>query len=124
MTTFYLCAPLQMDQAVRDLLADVQLAMKRADISHKAAALTMRVPLSKLSEQLHGHLPPTFLWRMTTLGSAFWWELVAIRAKRLGGELFAGGDVVRLLHAVERVERRMLKADLKGEGSSAERMRA
>jgi hypothetical protein len=73
------------DQAARDLAADVRLAMKRADLSLDYVSRVIRVPPNKLSDQLSGKAPFTVWCRFVTLElqqTEFWPEFLALRAER------------------------------------------
>lgn len=100
------------DQPARDLCADVRDALRLSGWKQQAAAATMHVPETKLSEQLNGHTPFTFLWRCTALGASFWTALLEVRGARFGLEVVGSPDLVRLIHSVERIERAMLRAEL------------
>ena len=93
------------DEAARDLAADAKLAMKRADLSLDFVARVINVPRPKLSEQLNGNLPFTFLCRFAgreMWETDFWAEFLELRARRIDRALVSS-SLGRLVVAVERL---------------------
>lgn len=83
-------AAIAIDAAARQLLADVKLAMKRADLSQDFVCRVTGVPLQRLSDQLNGKTPFTAFWRFATQemrDTGFWLEFVDIQAARVNREL-------------------------------------
>lgn len=98
-------AAFQVNDASRELVADVRLAMKRADLSVDFVARCTGVPAPKLSDQLNGKTPFTSFWRFIApeiKASRFWDELFALRAERHGG-VYVRGDLAVLVRGVERL---------------------
>lgn len=56
-------AALAIDAAARELVADVRLAMKRADLTLDFVSRVTGVPPQRLSDQLNGKVPFTGFWR-------------------------------------------------------------
>lgn len=56
-------ATVVLDRASRQLVADVRLAMKRADLSLDYVSRVTGIPPSRLSDQLNGKTPFTGFWR-------------------------------------------------------------
>uniref|UniRef100_A0A6M3J9C7 XRE family transcriptional regulator n=1 Tax=viral metagenome TaxID=1070528 RepID=A0A6M3J9C7_9ZZZZ len=75
----------------RELIGDVELALTRAGISHKAAALDMQIDLSLWTRQRHGdgHIS---LKRLARLPEGFWREFIALRADRYGVTVLPTGS--------------------------------
>lgn len=91
------------DAAARDLVVDVRLAMKRADLSLDYVARATGVPHSRLSDQLNGKTPFTAFWRFTApdiRDSDFWIEFLTLRVERVDRSVVMR-DLGRLVGAVE-----------------------
>ena len=75
------------DATTADLLADVRLALKRADLSLDYVARCIGIHYSKLSRQLAGDEPFTLCWRILASSeirqTEFWPEFLALRAARV-----------------------------------------
>lgn len=109
------------DQAALLLIADVKLAMKRADLSLDWVARTIRVPGPKLSDQLNGKAPFTAFWRFgigEMRATDFWLEFSELQLGRVG-RVSVPRDLGALLDKVNQladrfgpVKPRMAKADL------------
>lgn len=96
-------AALAIDHAARELVGDVRLAMKRADLSLDFVSRVTGVPPQRLSDQLNGKTPFTAFWRFTAREireSGFWLELVALRAARVDRYVVNR----EIGHLIERVE--------------------
>lgn len=101
----WLSATFAINDDSRQLVADVRLAMKRADLSLDFVARCTRVPVSKLSDQLNSKTPFTSFWRFIApeiLASHFWHELFALRAERQGG-IYVRGELAALVRSVQRL---------------------
>lgn len=98
-----------MNDRTRELLADVRLAMKRADLSVDYVARVCGVPPNKASDQLRGVSPFTALWRLFSApeicGSAFEAELLTLRAERKDRTVVRADVGVVLEQSVLLVER-------------------
>lgn len=112
-------AALAVDAATHELLTDVRLAMKRADLSLDYVARCCLVPPEKLSHQLAGRLPFTYCWRILANAeireSDFWPELLALRAERFDRALVSselGVLVARVTALVDAVKKPMARMDL------------
>ncbi len=105
------------DQAARDLVADVKLAMKRSDLTLDFVSRVIGVPTNKLSDQLNGKLAFTSFWRFTASElreAGFWVELLDIRARRVDRVLMRS-DLATLVGLVEQLvqeRKHMAKASL------------
>lgn len=95
----------------RAYAADVALALQRAGLSRKEAALTMQIPESLLSEQLAcADGRQLSASRLADLPAVFHDELDALRAERRGAVLLRK-DLVDLLRGAAQLGRRgMVKA--------------
>lgn len=113
-----ICIPLggayQVNDSGRVLCADVREALRRAGESLKSAAITIEAPENKLSDQLNGKAPFTFLWRlMQDMPAAFAREFHEIRATRHGDTYVKHSDLVELIATVRTIGgHRALKASL------------
>lgn len=85
------------------LCADVREAMFRAGLSLKAVALTIQAPEARLSDQLHGKAPFTYLWRFTSLDDTFWDQLDLVRSERRGVLFIDSPDLVSLLTSIRTI---------------------
>ncbi|HAM41659.1 MAG TPA: hypothetical protein DCP69_10070 [Candidatus Omnitrophica bacterium] len=88
--------PVYLEDTERELIADVESALLRAGISHKAAALTMGVDLSLWTRQRagDGHVS---LRRLARLPEAFWREFIALRAEKYGITVLPESELTRAL---------------------------
>lgn len=95
----------EINEPARELVADVRLAMKRADLSLDYVARCTSVPVQRLSDQLNAKTPFTSFWRFVApeiKASRFWDELFAIRAERHGG-IYVRGELAALVRGVEQL---------------------
>jgi hypothetical protein len=92
------------DDCARLLVADVRLAMKRADLSLDYVARCIAVPIPKLSDQLNGKTPFTAWWRFACLeirrDTTFWLEFAELQAARVD-RVLVRADVGTLIAKVE-----------------------
>lgn len=96
-------AVLAIDRAARDLVADVRLAMKRADLSVDFVSRCTGVPPSRLSDQLNGKTPFTAFWRFGTAEmreTDFWVEFLELQAERVD-RMLVSRDLGTLVAKVE-----------------------
>lgn len=80
---------LVIDAAARELVADVRLAMKRADLTLDYVACVTKVPYQRLSDQLNAKTPFTSFWRFTCREikeTRFWPEFLKLQEERFGYE--------------------------------------
>lgn len=115
--TMLVVTVIAIDQAARELGADVRLAMKRANLSLDFVARCFGLSQSsKLSVQLDAKQPFTFYRRFfesaEILASAFEAEFLAIRAERRRLALVRSdvGELIARLEAVLPAKRPMAKA--------------
>ncbi len=105
-------AAFHIDDAARELVADIRLAMKRADLSLDYVSRVIRVPGPKLSDQLLGKQPFTSFWRFVTpeiTRTGFWHEFFAVRAERHGG-VYVRGELAALVRGVDQLVHQKKKA--------------
>lgn len=103
-----LCGAYQVNDSGQQLCADVREALRRAGESLKSAAITIDAPQNKLSDQLHGKAPFTYLWRMLQdMPAAFEREFRKIRAARGGDAYVEHPELVELVNVVRNLERRI-----------------
>ena len=107
------------DEAAKQLAADVKLAMKRADLSLDYISRVLSVPVSRLSDQLNGKTPFTFFWRFSHREirdlTEFWPEFMDIQADRMNRLLVRadlGRLIARLDESLAACPKRMVKAAL------------
>lgn len=106
-----MCIPLvgayQVNDSGRQLCADAYLALRKAGESLKSSAIAIAAPESKLSEQLNGKAPFTFLWRLVQSLPAFEREFRKIRAHRDGDAYVEQSEMVELVNVVRNLDRRI-----------------
>jgi hypothetical protein len=73
----------QHDDCSRVFAQDIELALAKAGLSHKAAAILMDISEAQLSRQLSGH-EQLSAWRLQRLPTAFHKELTMLQAERQG----------------------------------------
>lgn len=105
-------------EKARQLIADVRLALDRADCSIDLSSRCARISQPKLSDQLRGVSPFTAMSRLFTADqladSEFEAEFLAIRAKRRGLALVRAdvGDLIARLDDALGIRKSMAKAEL------------
>jgi hypothetical protein len=99
-------ATLAIDSVGLQLVADIKLALKRADLSLDYVSRVTGVPIQRLSDQLNGKTPCTSLWRLLAApemqDTDFRLEFLDIQARRMDRALVAV-DLSRLLAGVEQL---------------------
>lgn len=83
-------------------------ALDAAGISHKAAAITMRLTEQRLSDALNGRVPLS-VFRLADLPDAFWDAFDALGVEERGGVVIVSTKLARLVRGVELL---MVKAEL------------
>jgi hypothetical protein len=86
----------------RQLCADIKDALRASNRDLTAVACDIGGPalLARLSNQLNGHEPPTYLWRvLAVMGPEAWTAFLTLRAKRVGREVVSE-DIGALVNAV------------------------
>lgn len=100
----FLGATLAIDSAGLQLVADIKLALKRADLSLDYVSRVTGVPIQRLSDQLNGKTPCTSLWRLLVApemrDTDFRVEFLTIQAQRIDRAVVAM-DLSRLLTGVQ-----------------------
>lgn len=109
-------AALAIDAAALVLVADVRLAMKRADLSLDFVSRVTGIPPQRLSDQLNGKTPFTGFWRFATREmreTDFWTEFIEIQADRVN-RVVVRADVGALISKLDSLvgPKPMAKADL------------
>jgi hypothetical protein len=99
-------ATLAIDTVALQLVADIRLALKRADLSLDEVSYATGVPIQRLSDQLNGKTPCTCLWRLLVAPemrvTLFRLEFLTIQAERIDRAV-VGVDLSRLLAGVEQL---------------------
>jgi hypothetical protein len=101
----FLGAALAIDQAARDLVGDVRLAMKRADLSLDYVSRVTGVPIQRLSDQLNAKTPFTSFWRFFVgemRETDFQCEFLSIQAGRVD-RMVVRCDLGQLIAKVEQM---------------------
>lgn len=80
----------------------VVLALARAGISHKEAAIRMRLTESRLSEALNGRSPLS-VWRLADLPDDFWIAFTELEAEARDGVALMAPQLARLVRGVDRL---------------------
>lgn len=84
-------------------------ALDASGISHKDAAITMRLTEPRLSEALNGRSPLS-VFRLADLPDAFWDAFDAIGVEERGGVVVVSTQLARLVRGVDQLV--MAKAEL------------
>lgn len=82
------------------LRSRVCLALDRAGISRKDAAITMRLTEQRLSEALNGKSPLS-VFRLADLPDAFWDAFDALNVEQRGGVVVVSAELARLVRGVD-----------------------
>lgn len=80
----------------------VVLALSRAGISHKEAAIYMRLTPQRLSEALNG-TSPLSVWRLADLPDAFWNAFTELDAESRDGVVLMAPQLKRLLCGIDQL---------------------
>jgi hypothetical protein len=110
-------AALAIDQAARDLVGDVRLAMKRADLSLDYVSRVTGVPIQRLSDQLNAKTPFTSFWRFFVgemRDTDFQLEFLSLQAARVD-RMVVRCDLGQLIAKVELMTagvKRMAKVEM------------
>ena len=107
-------ATLAIDSAAMQLVADIKLALKRADLSLDEVSYATGVPIQRLSDQLNGKTPCTCLWRLLVApgmrDTFFRLEFFTIQAERIDRAVVTV-DLSRLLAGVEKLTSSLCNRD-------------
>lgn len=95
--------PIGIDPCDLEQCAEYREAMRRLDYSLKYVAITIRVPQNKLSDQLQGKVPFTYMWRFRRLGPAFKAVLRDVEADRVGAVVVKQPEFVSLLETMRAI---------------------
>jgi len=87
----------------------VTLALSKAGISQKQAALIMGLTESRLSEALNGRSPLS-VWRLAELPDDFWDAFMSLEAEARDGLLVSAPQLARLLRNLDQLV--MARGDL------------
>lgn len=90
----------------------VVLALDRAGISQKDAAITMKLTEQRLSEALNGKSPLS-VFRLADLPDAFWDAFDALNVEERGGVVVVSPHLARLVRGVDQLV--MASASLPGQ---------
>jgi hypothetical protein len=111
--TVVLASVLVGDALQRHLCADVARALRRADLKYEWVADTLGVPRTKLSAQLNGHAPFTYLPRFFTTPAMydtdFHIELLDLLAERLDRAVVTP-DLAALIRGRKRMAKALLSS--------------
>jgi hypothetical protein len=112
------------DPVAQLLASDMRDAIHRAGRSLKGVAADIDVPLNKLYDQLNGHTPFTYCWRVLCLPDVRV-EFFDIQAQRVNAVFVRVEEMRELVVTVkalacERAKRRMAKASLPHVGQKAQ----
>lgn len=96
----------------------VVLALDRAGISRKSAAITMRLTEQRLSEALNGKSPLS-VFRLADLPDEFWEAFDALDVEERGGVVLVSTQLARLVRGVDQLVMAKASLDVKPERRQA-----